>query len=138
MISVKNALRGVVVAGMLLAAVPLHAEYLRIQLHVLGLDCDLCARGVSASIQRMAGVESVEVSLKTGTLEIALMPGNSVKMSELRKRIRDNGFKATDAKVTAIGRFNGAKFEVIGPSESYDVRADSTAAGPVSMTFNIH
>jgi cation transport ATPase len=138
MISVKNTLRAVAVVGILLAAVPLHAEYLRIQLHVLGLDCDLCARGVSASIQRMAGVESVEVILKTGTLEIALVPGNSVKMSELRKRIRDNGFRATDAKVTAIGRFNGQKFEVVGPSESYDVRSDSKATDPVSITFDIH
>ena len=135
-LAVRRTIRGVAFAAILLAAVPLHAEYLRIQIKVLGLDCDLCARGVSASIQRMAGVKSVEISLKNGTVEIVLLPGNSLKMSEIRKRIRDNGFRAMDATVTAAGRFDGQKFEVVGPSEYYDVRSDSKPNGNVEITFN--
>ncbi len=66
-------------ASLLLGVQPLHAEYLKIQLRVYGLDCGLCARGVAASVQRLAGVKSVDVTLKTGLLEIVLDPGNTVQ-----------------------------------------------------------
>jgi len=71
--SVRYALRTLApIAAMLLTAVPVRAEYLRIQLKVYGLDCELCARGVSASVGRLAGVESVGVSLKRGCWKLCL------------------------------------------------------------------
>ena len=85
--------------GFLLAVAPIHAKYLRIQLRVYGLDCELCARGVGFSVQRLDGVKSVNVSLKSGTLEIVLKPGNKFKISDLRKRIRENGFRPMEATV---------------------------------------
>ena len=117
----RNAFRGTVLCGLLLAIEPVRAEYRHIQQKVYGLDCELCARGVSASIHRMPGVRSVEVSLKTGILGIELTPGNTFRMSDLRNRIRENGFRPMEATVTAVGRFNGSKFEVLGAGESYDV-----------------
>jgi copper chaperone CopZ len=131
-------LRGAALVGLLLAVEPLQAEYLRIKLQVYGLDCQLCARGVGATIQRMPGVKSVEVSLKTGLLEIVLVRGNAFKMSDLRKRIRENGFRSMEATVTAVGEFNGSKFEVLGSGESYDVGSrDPTSTTPVELTFDI-
>ena len=125
-------------ASLFLAVEPLHAEYLRIQMKVYGLDCELCARGVSASIQRLNGVKSVDVSLKTGNVDIALKPGNALKMSDLRKRIRENGFRAVEATVTAVGKFSGSKFEVTGSGESYDVSSpDSKSETPVEQTFEV-
>lgn len=133
-----SALRGALLFWLLLAVEPLHAEYLQIKLRVYGLDCQLCARGVSATIQRMPGVKSVDVSLNTGLLEITLVPGNTFKMSELRKRIRENGFRSMEATVTAIGEFNGPKFEVLGSGESYNVRnPDPNARAPVEVTFDV-
>ena len=133
-----RALRSLALAGLLLAVEPVHAEYLRIQLRVYGLDCELCARGVSASIQRLAGVKSVDVSLKTGLLEIVLVPGNTFKMSDLRKRIRENGFRSMEATVTAVGQFKGSRFEVLGSGESYDIgKPDSKALSPVEVTFAV-
>ena len=114
----RNTLRGVALAGLLLAVEPVRAEYLRIQLRVYGLDCEVCARGVASSVQRISGVTSVNVSLKTGMLEIVLAPGSKFKMSDLRRRIRENGFRAMEATVTAIGRFNGSRFEILGSGES--------------------
>ncbi|HEY6387960.1 MAG TPA: heavy metal-associated domain-containing protein [Candidatus Acidoferrum sp.] len=135
----SNIVRGTALAGLLLAVEPVHAEYLRIQLRVYGLDCELCARGVSASIQRMPGVKSVDVSLKKGLLEIVLLPGNTFKMSDLRKRIRENGFRSMEATVTAVGEFNGSKFEVLGSGESYNVSSpDPKAPVPVELTFDVH
>jgi copper chaperone CopZ len=98
----KSTLRALLLLALLFACRPLPAEYLQIQLKVYGLDCELCARGVGASVHRMAGVKSVEVSLKTGMIGIQLMPGNTLKMSDLRKRIQDNGFLPMEARVTAL------------------------------------
>jgi cation transport ATPase len=134
----KNMLRGVSLAGLLLAMEPVHAEYLRIQLRVYGLDCEICARGVASSVQRIAGVKSVNVSLKTGMLEIVLTPGSKFKMSDLRRRIRENGFRSMEATVTAIGRFNGSRFEVLGSGESYDLDSlASKAVTPGEVTFDV-
>jgi copper chaperone CopZ len=135
---VRRGIRSVALAGLLLAVTPLRAEYLRIQMRVYGLDCELCARGVSASIQRLKGVKSVDVSLKKGSVDIALEPGNTFKMSDLRKRIRENGFRSMEATVTAVGQFNGSRFEVLGSGESYDVSSpDSKAETPVEATFEV-
>lgn len=137
-ISWASVLRAVALAGLLLMAHPLHAEYLRIRLRVYGLDCQLCARGVGATVQRMPGVKSVDVSLKTGLLEIVLKPGNSFKMSDLRRRIRENGFRSMEATVTAVGDFNGPKFEVTGSGESYDVaRPEAGSSTSVELTFDV-
>jgi copper chaperone CopZ len=134
----KKALRGTVLCGLLLAVWPARAEYRRIQQKIFGLDCELCARGVGASVHRMAGVRTVKISLKTGILEIELAPGNTFKMSELRDRIRENGFRPVEATVTAFGRFNGSKFEVIGAGESYDVVApQEKGADDRELTFEV-
>ena len=134
----RSTLRGIALAGLLFAGGPVRAEYLRIQLRVYGLDCEICARGVSASVQRIAGVKSVDVSLKKGMLGIVLIPGNTFKMSDLRRRIRENGFRSMEATITAIGRFNGSRFEVLGSGESYDVNSpDSKTITPVEITFDV-
>jgi copper chaperone CopZ len=125
---------------LLLAAEPVRAEYLRIQLRVYGLDCEICARGVSASIGRLAGVDGVRVSLKSGMLDIALARGNNLKLSDLRRRVRANGFRPMEATVTAVGRFKGSRFEVSGLGESYDLgslASQSAAPVPVEVTFNV-
>lgn len=137
-ISWAKALRAAVFAGLLLGTQSVRAEYLRIQLRVYGLDCQLCARGVSATIQRMPGVKSVDVSLKTGLLEIVLTPGNTFKMSDLRKRIRENGFRSMEAKVTAVGAFSGSKFEVAGTGESYEIsNPDAKSSTSLELTFDV-
>jgi copper chaperone CopZ len=83
----RSILVSVALAGLLIAVEPVQGEYMRIQLKVYGLDCQLCARGVGFSVQRLDGVKSVDVSLKKGTLDIVLKRGNNFKMSDLRKRI---------------------------------------------------
>jgi len=134
----RSTFRGIVLGGLLLAVEPARAEYRRIQLKVYGLDCELCARGVSASVHRLAGVRSVKLSLRTGILEIELTPGNTLKMSDLRNRIRENGFRPMEATVTAVGRFNGSRFEVLGTGESYDVPVpDAKAVDAPELTFEV-
>ena len=134
----RCALRVIPFALLLLAVEPARAEYLRIQLKVYGLDCQICARGVSASIGRLAGVASVEVSLKKGLVDIVLIRDNKFKMSDLRRRIRENGFRPMEATVTAVGLISGSKFAVVGSGESYDLgQAARSGATPFEVTFDV-
>jgi copper chaperone CopZ len=138
-LALRNILRIAGTAAVLFAAPLARAEYLSIHLKVYGLDCEVCARGVSASVGRLPGIESVNVSLKTGLLDIVLTRGNNFKLSDLRKRIKENGFKSMEATVTAAGRFNGSKFEVSGTGESYELgkKAVSTT-DTTELTFEVH
>jgi copper chaperone CopZ len=137
-LAVRSILRFIAFAALFWNSNCLRAEYLRIDLKVFGLDCELCARGVAASIHRLPGVKSVDVNLKRGMLVIVLTPGNSFKMSDLRKRIHDNGFRPMEAKVTAFGRLNGSKFEVLGSGESYELRAPNAKTdAPIELTFEV-
>ena len=131
--------RVAVLSLLVFAVQPAHAEYLKIQLRVYGLDCGLCAKGVAASVEHLSGVKSVDVSLKTGILDIVLIPGNTFKMSDLRARIKMNGFRPVDATATAIGDFNGSsRFEVTGAGETYDLSVpEAKSNGPVQLTFQI-
>ena len=133
----KRLLRGTAFAALLLSVTPaVRAEYLRIELRVYGLDCGLCARGVAASVQRMAGVKSVDINLEQGTVLLVLVRGNSFKLSGLRTRIRENGFRPMGATITAVGQFNGSKFEVLGSGESFELAGHgSPPAAPVEVTF---
>jgi copper chaperone CopZ len=137
--ALRNFFRVAATAAILFAAPIAKAEYLSIHLKVYGLDCEVCARGVSASVGRLPGIESVNVSLKTGLLDIVLTPGNMFKLSDLRKRIKENGFRSMEATVTAVGRFNGSKFEVSGTGESYELgKKASGSAETTELTFDVH
>jgi copper chaperone CopZ len=134
----KSAIRAALFLWLTLAAESIRAEYLHIQLRVYGLDCGACARAVTASVKKLAGVESVELSLKKGIVAIALKRGNTLKMAALKKRIRETGFRPMEATVTAAGHFYGSKFEVSGAAESYELPVPpATAGGAVELTFEV-
>ena len=55
-------------------------------------------------MKKVAGIESVEVSLEKGSTDIRLRPGNTVTLTQIREIIRSSGFNAREATVTASGR----------------------------------
>lgn len=55
------------------------------------------------AVRKLPGVESVEVSLERAAAEIRLRPENRLTVPQLRKIVRDNGFTAKEATVTAVG-----------------------------------
>lgn len=63
----------------------------------------MCARAVSAAIQKLEGVASVEVSLNKGFADVKLKPGNRVDPERIRQVVRDNGFTPKAADVTLAG-----------------------------------
>ena len=55
------------------------------------------------AVRKLEGVESVDVSLERASVAIGLRPGNRITLPQLRQIIKNNGFSAKDATVTAIG-----------------------------------
>lgn len=80
---------------------------------------------MSVSIKKIPGVKSVNVSLKQGLVSIALTPGNTVTMAQIRKAIRDDAFTPKEAHVTVEGdlaRENGKlQFKVAGTNETFPI-----------------
>ena len=80
---------------------------------------------MSVSIKKIAGVESVNVSLKQGLASIRLKPGNTVTLEQVRKAIQADAFTPQEARVTAVGELSsvngGTVFKVAGTGETFPV-----------------
>ena len=55
-------------------------------------------------MQKIKGVEKVQVSLKEGLTILDLKPGNTVRLADLRMVIKNNGFVTRQAEIIARGR----------------------------------
>ena len=56
------------------------------------------------AIQKVDGVESVNVSLNEGFAEVKLKTGNKVTIEQLREIVRKSGFTAKESTVTVEGK----------------------------------
>src|SRR5262245_30937843 len=54
-------------------------------------------------MRKLDGVESVDVSLERASVTLGLRPGNKITLPQLRQIIKNNGFTAKEATVTAVG-----------------------------------
>lgn len=79
------------------------AELRRVELNIVGMDCATCAHGVQVTAEKLSGVEAVEVSLERASAVIRLKRGNDIRMEQLARLIRENGFTVKRAKLTALG-----------------------------------
>ena len=106
------------------------AEYTRVELKIFGMDCAICAHGVRVAVQKVDGVESVELSLERAQADIRLKPGNRVPLDRFRQIVKGNGFEPREASVAAIGNVreidSKLSFEVSGVSMPLVVATDKT------------
>ena len=83
------------------------------------------------AVEKVKGVDSVEVNLKRGVAHIRLVEGNGVTLARIRQVIKDAGYVSHDATVTVIGTVesSGARpaFIVAGTKERFGLRSDPTA-----------
>ena len=107
------------------------AQYKRIELKILGMDCAICAHGVRVAVQKVDGVESVQLSLERAEADIRLKPENRVSLDQFRRIVKGNGFEPREAKVTVSGslRNAGGKLtcEVPGTTAPLVISADGSA-----------
>ena len=120
------------VAGLLLLSpAAAQAQYKTIELKILGMDCAICAHGVKVAVQKVQGVESVQLSLERAEADIRLKPENQVSLDHFRRIVKGNGFEPREAKVSASGvvRNAGGKltFEVPGTAVPLAISSDGSA-----------
>ena len=60
------------------------------------------------ALGRLDGVTSVDVTLKRGVAHIALKPGNTLTLAQLRQTVKDAGYPSGEAVATAVGRLSAA------------------------------
>jgi copper chaperone CopZ len=120
-----------ILALLLLIPAQVRAEYRRIELRILGMDCAICAHGVRVAFQKVDGVESVELSLERAQADIRLRKDNIVSLDRFRRIVKANGFEPRQATVTALGtvREVGGKlaFEVSGVTPPLIIAPDASA-----------
>jgi copper chaperone CopZ len=62
-----------------------------------------CAHVVDVALRKVAGVESVEVSLNRGLATVKLKPGNTVSIPQLWELIHKNGYTPKTTSVLVRG-----------------------------------
>jgi copper chaperone CopZ len=76
-------------------------------------------------MQKIPGVENVEVSLKQGKAIVQFKPGNTVHLDELVQKVRDNAFTPKEARISVRGVLlsTGGKLQlkVLGVNDVYDL-----------------
>lgn len=74
----------------------------------------------------------MNVSLKEGLVTIALDPGNTVTLQQVRKAIKDDAFTPKDARVAVVGQLTNAngklEFKVSGTNEIFPVSPTAHAS----------
>jgi hypothetical protein len=84
-------------------------------------------------MQKIAGVQTVRVSLNDGLTVLDLRAGNAVTLKQLRGVLKDNGFVSEDARLEAIGIacFDAGKlaFRVSGADELFVVVPGQSPTG---------
>jgi copper chaperone len=74
-----------------MVALPLHAAKKTATIKVYGMSCQMCANGVAASLKRVKGVESAEVSVKKAQA-VVVYNDRQVTLAEIKKQIDKSGF----------------------------------------------
>ena len=95
-----------------------------------------CAHVVDVALKKVAGVESVEVSLNKGLATVKLKPGNSVSVPRLWELIHKNGYTPRATAVSVRGDLaiaNGQlQLKVSGMQETIVLASDPKNAAAYS------
>ncbi|KAB2334827.1 copper chaperone CopZ [Cytobacillus depressus] len=63
----------------------------KVTLNVTGMSCGHCVKAVEGSVGELAGVESVKVDLKNGTVDVEYR-SNEVSLDKIKEAIDDQGY----------------------------------------------
>ncbi len=81
-----------------------HAHIEEIVLRVDGLACPFCAYGLEKKLQRVSGVDRVDVQMDAGRVVLEPSPGAIVSADDLERAVSDAGFSLRGTELTATGR----------------------------------
>lgn len=131
------------VAGLLLWAICLRGEFLRIEVAFKDTGCASCLDSLQGRLERVRGVERVEIDAANGIARMQLAAGNKVRLAPLLARVTQDGTKILDTRVVARGMISaagpGPLFQLSGISESYrlEFSAESKAPFETGATYRV-
>lgn len=83
----------------------------------------ICAHAVRGGLKKIEGVRDANVSLKEGVATIAFTPDNRVRLAQVWKVVRDNGFTPRASTIRADGvvaiRGDAVVITIAGSDESF-------------------
>src|SRR5437879_11337430 len=92
-----------------------------------------CAHAVRVAIQKLPGVQSVEVGLNRGRAQIELKPGAKLRIEQIWQKVLNNGDSPRETRVIVEGTVvsNGGRLqlEVTDAGNPYDLVPDSQGDG---------
>lgn len=83
---------------LLLCTVAIAGETKKSSLDVKGMTCSGCARTIKSKVQKMEGISSIDVDVKTGKATIEYDP-EKVSLNRVAEEINRMGFKASTPKI---------------------------------------
>lgn len=111
---------------LLIAVLPLPAEFLQARIEIHQMDCATCVQSLEMGLKKIRGVEKVTVGPENSA-EFILQPGNKITLERLRDAIKGVGFTPHTAHVTVKGKPVTAegqwRFEVDGIAKTYNLSA---------------
>jgi len=83
-----------------------------------------CAFAVRGALQKLSGVDKVDVSLNKGLATVKLKPGNTLRPEDFWQTVRKNGFTPKETTVIVRGEVEGEKLKVSGTSQLLSLVSD--------------
>ena len=68
---------------------PIEERHIRV--HVTGMVCDFCARGLERGFKKLAAVASVSVDLVESTVDLTLQPNHTLSDKQISTVVNDSG-----------------------------------------------
>lgn len=118
---------GIIVALSVFSLTATMAQLIKVDQEVFGMDCAPCAYGLERGLNKMEGLEKVQVSLNDGKAYLRLDADNKLTLQKIQKEVKSNGFSARNAEVVVVGTLtkNGNDWELEVNNESFEITPET-------------
>ncbi len=89
-------MKKLIIAFMLIFATTAFAEGKKLTVKIDGMTCPSCAASVESQFEKLDAVDSVDISLTKGTATVTLKEGKDLKEDDVKKAVKNAGFKAIE------------------------------------------
>ncbi len=79
------------------------AQIKEARLRVDGLACPFCAYGLEKNLKPLEGLESLNISLKKGLVELTFKEDNNLDISKLKTIVKDAGYTQKGVEISGFG-----------------------------------
>jgi copper chaperone CopZ len=110
------------------------AEFLRVDVAIRDMNCEPCSQSLQSALERMRGVEKVEVDFKTAVVRVKLSEKTRLGIDQVWDAIKRVGFTPGETIVTVRGAVHGSKLEVPETGKTFTIDGRVTEGDSVEVT----